>query len=62
MAGDLNGLLKVVADAKRSLRRMKKCAPHLYPEYIEMLHAKAALVRAKEKYLEAKKRWEQLGK
>lgn len=52
---------KVIKDTKKSVRDLKRTNPHLFPEYVAMLHAEANLRCAKQNLEDAKARWKKVG-
>lgn len=54
-------ILQSIKDTKKSIRELKKTNPHLFPEYIAVLHAEADLRCAKQNLLDAKSRWKKVG-
>ena len=54
-------ILKSIKDAKKSIRRLKKTDPYLFPEYVSLQHARDELAKAKEKLEAAKARWKKVG-
>ena len=48
--------------ALAAIRKRKRTAPHCFPEYIELLQAKAARRAATERLKSARNAWNQLGK
>jgi hypothetical protein len=60
--GEAMNLQENIADAKKSLRRIKRAAPWLLTEYVELQNAKAALLDAQKRYELARTRWEEIGR
>lgn len=54
-------ILQSIKDTKKSIRELKKTNPHLFSEYIAVLHAEADLRCAKQNLLDAKSRWKKVG-
>lgn len=54
-------ILQTIKEAKKGIRDLKKTNPHLFPEYIAVLHAEADLRYAKQNLLDAKARWKKVG-
>lgn len=54
-------LKKHIKSAKKSIRAAKRCCAYLFPEYQELLTAKAELKQAQERYHKAKQAWQALG-
>ena len=54
-------LHRTIRDTKKSIRELKKTNPHLFPEYVAVLHAEADLRCAKQNLLDAKARWKKIG-
>lgn len=50
-----------VSSAKAEIRKLKRCYPYMFTQYIHMLHAEARLKKAKEEYEAARKTWKELG-
>lgn len=55
-------LWEMVAEARRSLRRMKRHSPHLFPQWQELQQAKADVRRAKSRLKSAQIVWEALAR
>jgi hypothetical protein len=54
-------LLKTIKDTKKHIRDLKKTNPHLFTEYIDVLHAQSELEKAKLVLHSAKAKWKKVG-
>lgn len=52
---------KAIADAREEVRRTKRVAPYLCPEYIRLQHAITKLQAAQKEYDDALRAWDRLG-
>jgi hypothetical protein len=58
----MTSLPEIIADAKRQLQRLKRDAPWLLREYMELQVATDALREAEARYKKARQQWEGVGK
>lgn len=54
-------ILKSIKDAKKSIRHLKKTNPHLFPEYVAVLHAEDEVAKSKKRLEEVKAIWKKVG-
>lgn len=54
-------ILQTIKETKKGIRELKKTNPHLFPEYIAVLHAEDEVRLAKQNLIDAKARWKKVG-
>jgi hypothetical protein len=55
------GMRRMISDAQAHVRKMKRAAPYIYPEYTNLQVAKAEYKQAKENLRIARETWKNLG-
>lgn len=53
--------MQTIADAKKSVRRMKRAAPEMFYEWQELRNAEANLKHARARLEKARKAWKKVG-
>ncbi len=52
---------QVINNTKKDIKDLKKTNPHIFPEYIAVLHAETQLISAKKNLIDAKVKWKKIG-